>query len=95
MINGLEVARDAAVMLDYTKRQASLLHLIDHIRANLSHSCQFSASVHLPFKTVYASVCVCVFVCAQTRCLVFFEHRLQASTIVSLCPLIFSPYFEH
>lgn len=52
MINGLEVAGDAAAMLDYMEGQASLLHFIDHIRANLAHSCQFSASVHLLLKAV-------------------------------------------
>lgn len=50
MINGLEMVRDGAVILDYMERQASLLHLIDHIRTNLSHSCQFSASVHVLLK---------------------------------------------
>lgn len=52
VINGLEVAGDAAVMLDYMEGQASLLHLMDHIREKLAHSCQFSASVHLLLKVV-------------------------------------------
>lgn len=61
VINGLEVAGDAAVMLDYMERRASLLHLIDHIRENLSHSCQFSASASLRLKAI--CWCVHLFVC--------------------------------
>lgn len=69
VINGLEVAGDAAVMLDYMERRAALLHLIDHIGANLSHSCQFSASAGLLLER---SVCVCIclyvnWVCGVSR----------------------------
>lgn len=60
-VNELAVAGDAAVTLDYTERQASLLHLIDHIGANLAHSCQFSASMHLLLKAV--CMCACVGAC--------------------------------
>lgn len=64
MINRLEMVRDGAVMSDYTGYQASLLHLIDRIRTNLAHSCQFSASAHVLLKAAGVShVCVCVSAC--------------------------------
>lgn len=79
MINKLEMVGDGAVMLDYTGYQASLLHLKDHIRTNLSHSCQSSASARVLLRAVgMSNVCVCMSVC-----LVSLEHGSQVNVNVS------------
>lgn len=59
VINGLEVARDGAVMLDYMQWQAPLHLLIDHIiqtthiPANFQHQCMCSSKL-------YECVCLCL-----------------------------------